>query len=600
MAAIARLRIRLLGELQLLGRGGRPMALPASKKTRALVGYLVATGHSHRRERLCDLLWDGPDDPRAELRWSLNKIRPLLNEPGITRLTADRERVGFEAGNADVDLVRVRHLLAAGVSALSADELKAAVDLFRGEFLDGLDLPACYRYQEWCLAEREAVSRLRLAALDALVRRLDDMPDEALVYARALVAVDRLSEIAHATVVRFLGRLGRRKEALEYCDYARRLLERELGAALSGQIERERRALGSPVARLSAPEPVSRSPVEPAVPARSGDQSFPFVGRNAECALLESLASAAAAGEGRQVLLIRGEAGIGKSRLLARLQERMHAVGGRAVGGRAFEAEMGRPYAIWIDLLRALVHERGPEGLSNLAPLLPEIARRRASPADKSQLFDAVVNVLKIVIAEQPTALTLDDLQWIDEASASLLHYVIRTFDGPSPLLLACAARSGELEDNRGLGHGAACAPARGAVGRDCARSRRPRKKPPSSSMPSIRASIPIAYLPTAKAIRCSSWNWHARGHGISREDARWRCRSEPQHRSRHRWTTGQAEGPQPRAADLGGSARTKLLARSPGPYRRVRHLRIASGARRIGAAWHREAGWVGYIRLRA
>jgi AAA ATPase domain len=163
---------------------------------------------------------------------------------------------------------------------------------------------------------------------------------------------------------------------------------------------------------------------------------------------LESLASAAAAGEGRQVLLIRGEAGIGKSRLLARLQERMHAVGGRAVGGRAFEAEMGRPYAIWIDLLRALVHERGPEGLSNLAPLLPEIARRRASPADKSQLFDAVVNVLKIVIAEQPTALTLDDLQWIDEASASLLHYVIRTFDGPSPLLLACAARSGELEDN--------------------------------------------------------------------------------------------------------------------------------------------------------
>ena len=66
--------IRLLGELQLVGCDGRAVALPASRKTRALLGYLIATGQPHRRERLCDLLWDGPDDPRAELRWSLSKI----------------------------------------------------------------------------------------------------------------------------------------------------------------------------------------------------------------------------------------------------------------------------------------------------------------------------------------------------------------------------------------------------------------------------------------------------------------------------------------------------------------------------------------------
>ena len=167
-------QIRLLGELQLSDRSGRPKALPASKKTRALIGYLVATGLPHRRERLCDLLWEGPDDPRAELRWSLTKIRPLLNEPGVTRLSADRERVGFAAGgDAEVDVARVRELLAGDISARSVEELETAIGLLRGELLDGLDLPACYRYQEWCLAEREAVSRLRLAALSALVQLLE-------------------------------------------------------------------------------------------------------------------------------------------------------------------------------------------------------------------------------------------------------------------------------------------------------------------------------------------------------------------------------------------------------------------------------------------
>ncbi len=373
-------QIRLLGELQLSDRGGRPKALPASKKTRALIGYLVATGIPHRRERLCDLLWEGPDDPRAELRWSLNKIRPLLNEPGVTRISADRERIGFEACNAEVDVVRVRELLAGDISARSVEELETAIGLLRGELLDGLDLPACYRYQEWCLAEREAVSRLRLAALSALVQLLEGSPDHALIHARALVVADPLSEAGHATVVRLLGRLGRRREALEHSDYARRLLETELGATISGEIERARRALGPATSRRSTAQPSSRPPAAPAAPVRSTDENLPFVGRHDECALLDSMAAIADSGQGRHVLLIKGEAGIGKSRLLARLRERMSALGGRAFDGRAYEAELSRPYAIWIDLLRALARERGQDDLSDLAPLLPELARIKAGP----------------------------------------------------------------------------------------------------------------------------------------------------------------------------------------------------------------------------
>src|SRR6516164_4348686 len=95
--------IRLLGELE-VARDGRPLPLPASKKTRALLAYLAATARPHLRQSLCDLLWPGPDDPRAALRWSLTKIRPVVDEQGTSRIVADRDRVGFEVAGARVDL----------------------------------------------------------------------------------------------------------------------------------------------------------------------------------------------------------------------------------------------------------------------------------------------------------------------------------------------------------------------------------------------------------------------------------------------------------------------------------------------------------------
>ena len=61
----ARLQVRLLGDLELRRGEGPPLALPPSRRTRALLGYLVATGTPQSRSALCDLLWDGSDDPRA-------------------------------------------------------------------------------------------------------------------------------------------------------------------------------------------------------------------------------------------------------------------------------------------------------------------------------------------------------------------------------------------------------------------------------------------------------------------------------------------------------------------------------------------------------
>lgn len=336
------LEFRLLGELQIICEG-REAALPASKKTRALLAYLVATGIRHRREWLCDLLWEGPDDPRGELRWSLAKIRPLLDAGGTIRLKTDRSGVAFEPREATVDLVTARALLA-DVSNAPIQTLKTAIALFRSEFLDGLDLPACYRFQEWCLAERAAASALRLGALRALVDRLADDPEAALVHARALVAADPLSEQGHASVVRLLGRLGRRREAMAQYEQARTVLEREAGAPLSGALEHARRAMGP---RLAVPgrSPPTATDERKAAPAEWREAAIPFVGRRAERGHVDRLVSAAANRHATPVLLVTGEPGIGKSRLLDHFAGRMVMIGGRCLRGRAFEAEAAHPLA---------------------------------------------------------------------------------------------------------------------------------------------------------------------------------------------------------------------------------------------------------------
>ena len=94
-----------------VARDGRPVALPPSKKTRALLAYLVASGRPHRREQLCSIFWDVPDDPRGALRWSLSKIRGLVDGDDAPRLVADRETVRFEPHGAAVDALALRERL---------------------------------------------------------------------------------------------------------------------------------------------------------------------------------------------------------------------------------------------------------------------------------------------------------------------------------------------------------------------------------------------------------------------------------------------------------------------------------------------------------
>ena len=437
------LQVRVLGELRVLW-GDRPVVLPASKKARALLGYLVVTGHPHTRERLAELLWDAPDDPRAQLRWCLWKLKPLLGRGRSSHLTADREAVAFDGGGADVDLARLRSLLGGKVEQATTAALEEAASCFRGELLEGLDLADCYRYHEWCVAERESLRGLQVAVLSTLVARLADAPEAALRQARAWVAIDPLREEGHVEVVRLLGQLGRPREALAQYDTCRRLLETELGSRPSVRLEQVRAAL-SRAPQATAPLPAAAA----SRPRRPEPDAIPFAGRAPERALVERAAAAGAAGAPAGGLLFVGEPGIGKTRMLEELVRCVRLGGGLALYGRAFEAEQARPYGAWIDAFRSA---SGP-GLDQLftAVLEPGAGEGGApgsvAPLTRERLLEGVVEALARLAGERPVAMILDDIQWLDEVSASLLHYAARA-PACRRVLFACAARAGELADN--------------------------------------------------------------------------------------------------------------------------------------------------------
>jgi DNA-binding SARP family transcriptional activator len=439
------LEIRLLGELVVL-RDGRPSPLPTSKKTRALLAYLVATGRSQSRERLCELLWEVPDDPRGALRWSLSKLRPIVDTPARARIAAERERVGFEVGGADVDLLVIRALSARGLAGATLPELSAAAGRFGGAFLEGLDLPDCVQFYGWCVGEREQARALHVSVLKTLVVRTRSSPELALAHARALVALDPLAESSHLEVIRLLAAAGRTRDALDECDRCSRTLAELIGASPSAELGRLRASLRP---SHGADRPSDRAPAVPVWtrPAVPGAQATVLVGRARERQVLDRLALGGTEQQERGLLLV-GDSGMGKTRLLEELVGRTLAAGGRVLQGRAFEAEGVRPYGVWLEALRAVPREAVADHLrTDLALLLPELGAA-ALTADRPRLFDAILELLRALSASAPRlAVVLDDVQWMDEASAALLHFVARATEG-EPIFLACAARPGELEDN--------------------------------------------------------------------------------------------------------------------------------------------------------
>ncbi|MCR8827933.1 alpha/beta hydrolase [Pseudosulfitobacter koreensis] len=172
------MHVSLLGEFR-VENGSAELPLPASRKARALLAFLFATARPHRRERLCEMFWDLPDDPRAALRWALSKLRQVVDAPDRPRIIADRERVAVDATDVQIDLWRIHDHLRSLRNA-SIPELEQMAQQLDQVPLDGLDGAGSDVFDAWLQSEREGAETARVAIL----RQLATHPDIGTVNAR--------------------------------------------------------------------------------------------------------------------------------------------------------------------------------------------------------------------------------------------------------------------------------------------------------------------------------------------------------------------------------------------------------------------------------
>jgi pimeloyl-ACP methyl ester carboxylesterase/DNA-binding SARP family transcriptional activator len=219
--------ISVLGELALT-REGVAVALPPSRKTRALLAYLALSDRPHRRERLCEIFWDLPDDPRGSLRWSLSKIRAAA---GSDAVQADRERVQLVLGAEAVDLDRWRAQLSEKfLDAMTLDELRAAVQDLSRPVLDGLDLPQSDLWQNWLTGIRAEAEALWRDAAMRLFRHPNRTETDVLRWASGWLAADPVAVVPARALVHVLRRTGKMAES---DDIIRRFRETAVAVGLS-------------------------------------------------------------------------------------------------------------------------------------------------------------------------------------------------------------------------------------------------------------------------------------------------------------------------------------------------------------------------------
>lgn len=225
--------IKTLGEFEVYIQG-EPVVLPPSKVTRALLAYLAVTGRPHRRNRLCEIFWSLSDDPKGALRWSLSKIRGCVNNDNEEYLVADRERVSLFGDNVLLDISSVTEQ--ARQDALSLEELKSLYDTLSLRFLEGLDFPEHRMFNEWLVAERRELEKLKSKIVSQLACHKNHSPLEKLHWSELWLEIDPFNVEAANCLVAQLQHCGKKLEATELQE---KLAERFANANINWDTKKE-------------------------------------------------------------------------------------------------------------------------------------------------------------------------------------------------------------------------------------------------------------------------------------------------------------------------------------------------------------------------
>jgi DNA-binding SARP family transcriptional activator len=200
-----RLEVRMLGPLT-IRRHGTTLALPASRKVRALLAYLALARRPVSRTHLCELLWDVPNDPRGELRWCLSKVRGFLDEPACRRVQTCGDTIALDLTDCSVDALEVDRASQAGLDSLDPQAVRALAALFAGDFLEDLEIDRSPAFSGWLTAQRRRFRGCHAALLEHLVKSAPD--DEVLGYLEQWLELAPFDQRVQELLLNVLARRG--------------------------------------------------------------------------------------------------------------------------------------------------------------------------------------------------------------------------------------------------------------------------------------------------------------------------------------------------------------------------------------------------------
>jgi DNA-binding SARP family transcriptional activator/predicted ATPase len=438
------LHIKLFGEFCLTANG---VAIPGvnSERLQALLAFiLLHRNTAQSRQQVAINLWpDATDaDAKANLRRRLHELKQIIPTADHWLHTETKTVQWVQNQDCFFDVAEFEAAIAQSHHANQPQNaLEQAATLYQGDLL-----PSCY--DDWIVPHRDQLRQQAITGLDTLVTLLTAQGNtrNAIRYAQQLQRLDPLYEPAYCHLMRLHAHEGDRASALRIYHQCMTLLQKELGVNPSPTTSKlyeellTLEDLSPPTSCVTPALSIAALPQTTISPLPSSD--LPLIGREAEWGVMQQWLTGCRDSTQRNLLLLIGEPGIGKTRLLEELAQTIQATKGYVLWGRGFEAEMLRPYGVWIDAFQAI---GATEFLHELRALV--LNADSSATLNRGRLFDLAAQFMAQMGETAPVLVVLDDIQWLDETSIAFLHYVARLLN-QLPVWFACAARKREIETN--------------------------------------------------------------------------------------------------------------------------------------------------------
>jgi DNA-binding SARP family transcriptional activator len=452
------LHVSLLGEQTITDDRMDSVRTPSARAV-ALVGFLAAhAGSPQVRQRIAGLFWPDSTDAQAltNLRRELHCLRQVLGDEQSLIVTPrdlswrDTETCRVDVRTFDIECKAALAAAAAEDNQGTLAHATSAIAAYRGDFLPG-------GYDDWLLETRSELERRCVDLCDLICEtrvRTGNLAG-AVDAARRRIQLQSLEEVGYRTLMRLQADLGDRAGALSTYHHCASVLERELGVTPDPATQQAFQLL---IAHAN-PAGVRLPAIEPAG-GRSGHVAARLIGRSQELGLLQDMWRTAVAGR-PGLVLVRGGAGVGKTRLVAEIAASAQQHGAVVASSQCFGTSRRvalAPVADWIrnPAVQSATAALEPAWRAEVDRLVPSGdrggrgsgSRAMVDAWQRHRFFEGIARALLAV--GRPTLLSLDNMQWCDLETMEFLTFCLRLAPG-AQLLVAATLRNDNPGEDRAL-----------------------------------------------------------------------------------------------------------------------------------------------------